>query len=550
MLREFKTARCNLQGAPASHDHRCCPFYHNERDRRRAAVAEGAPAYAGEQCPDQFDDQRACPRGDACGMCHSTAELLYHPDFFRKRLCHQSGQCPRGRYCAFAHARQELLVPHFGEAEESEPTEEFIIHRFKTQWCPVGGPHDWEACVYAHTYRDWRRAPSLGYSSHPCPRWAGSVSGGSAELSYAERCPNGFACPLAHGAKEQLYHPQFYKAGPCSDSNCRRGPLCAFTHGEPPLARGEDPRPSAARKPIPNAEELLQKCQPTFGSAPMYHALDEATKAGCGGPRARAQRRARGGGPAARGQTGAPSAFCTMTGAIGQQQMAARPYPLPQVPFPSYFHMVSVADPVRSSLGTRGCPLGGPMGGRLGPVGCAQVGHSVGTLGCPTSFPVSMSPAFPLGAPPYLLAQPMQPMATAVPHAVLPAPPQPRQAEDGGEHEFPPLPGSAFLEQRLLGGGAPDPGKSGLVDLASWRHRYAQKESGWRTPSSFGSPPLSGVQTASTSPRNTAGGGAWKSWGPGAADLAAADYGDSAAASEGPPTPRATAARYCAPSAR
>ncbi|CAK0905401.1 unnamed protein product, partial [Prorocentrum cordatum] len=37
-------------------------------------VAEGAPAYAGEQCPDQFDDQRACPRGDACGMCHSTAE--------------------------------------------------------------------------------------------------------------------------------------------------------------------------------------------------------------------------------------------------------------------------------------------------------------------------------------------------------------------------------------------------------------------------------------------------------------------------------------------
>ena len=32
-----------------------------------------------------------------------------------------------------------------------------------------------EKCVYAHTYRDFRRVPALGYSSQPCPRWVAST---------------------------------------------------------------------------------------------------------------------------------------------------------------------------------------------------------------------------------------------------------------------------------------------------------------------------------------------------------------------------------------
>jgi len=286
MIRDFKTMPCGLEGNMSSHDHRCCPFYHSERDRRRPVrLEQGAGVvYCAEPCSDQFDDLRQCPRGDACLLCHSTAELLYHPDFFRKRLCHQAKRCPRGRFCAFAHSRQELLVPHFNEPDESQPTEDFIAYKFKTQWCPIGGPHDWENCVYAHTYRDWRRTPSLGYSSRPCPQWVQSVMSGMPEMTYADRCPRGMGCPLAHGAKEQLYHPQFYKTSPCSEGNCKRGSLCAFTHGgyDTRRPKPEEPIPLSVREPIIQAEMLLCQNQPTYWNPPRYHALEEPPRAGVG----------------------------------------------------------------------------------------------------------------------------------------------------------------------------------------------------------------------------------------------------------------------------
>lgn len=283
MIREFKTQPCVREGATSSHDHRCCPFYHSERDRRRIVVGPGVgaqPRYAAKPCDAQFDDKRTCPRGEVCGFCHSTAELLYHPEFFRKRLCHQAKRCPRGKLCAFAHTRQELLVPHFTEEEEMEPTEEFIAHHFKTQWCPIGGPHDWENCVYAHTYRDWRRTPILGYSSWPCPQWAKSLSAGPSELLYEDRCPYGMACPLAHGAKEQLYHPQFYKTSPCSEETCKRGPLCAFTHGtyDTRWPRASQPPAQTPQGPIPWVEEILERYQPTYWNPPRYHALEDPSR--------------------------------------------------------------------------------------------------------------------------------------------------------------------------------------------------------------------------------------------------------------------------------
>eukprot|EP00931_Biecheleriopsis_adriatica_P090677 TRINITY_DN6461_c0_g1_i1.p1 TRINITY_DN6461_c0_g1~~TRINITY_DN6461_c0_g1_i1.p1 ORF type:complete len:622 (+),score=99.29 TRINITY_DN6461_c0_g1_i1:58-1923(+) len=289
MVQKFKTMPCTVQMSASSHDHRCCPYYHSERDRRRPVFVGEALQYTSEPCENRFDDARSCAMGDACNKCHSTAELLYHPTLFKKRLCHQLRRCPRSKYCAFAHARQELLVPNFSEEEENNPTEEFIAHRFKTQWCPIGGPHDWESCVYAHTYRDWRRVPLLNYSSHPCPRWSGSITKGSSELDYGMRCPLGIACPLAHGAKEQLYHPQFYKTSPCSDPNCRRGPLCAFTHGEEDMPRNQnDNNAKVARKPIPQAHLILAQHQPTWASPPMYHALEDAPKVG--GAKSRKQR--------------------------------------------------------------------------------------------------------------------------------------------------------------------------------------------------------------------------------------------------------------------
>merc|ERR1711904_59556 len=127
---------CMYSGNLSLHDVRCCPFFHSERDRRRPVVADHAGlCYAAEPCEEQFDDLGQCSRGDACGFCHNTAELLYHPDSFHKRLC-QGRWCPRGRFCAFAHSRKELLVPHFTEEEEIELTDDFMMHKFKTLWCP------------------------------------------------------------------------------------------------------------------------------------------------------------------------------------------------------------------------------------------------------------------------------------------------------------------------------------------------------------------------------------------------------------------------------
>jgi hypothetical protein len=193
-------------------------------------------------------------------------------------LCHQGSRCPRGRYCAFAHSRDELLVPHFEEAEEANPSEEFIAFRFKTQWCPIGGPHDWENCVYAHTYRDWRRSPIIGYSSRPCPQWARSIAAGPSELAYSERCPRSMSCPLAHGSKEQLYHPHFYKTNSCSGNNCKRGPLCAFNHGPHDMRQVSEAagsRSARDRDRLSRAEELLMLHQPTCLCPPKYHALEE-----------------------------------------------------------------------------------------------------------------------------------------------------------------------------------------------------------------------------------------------------------------------------------
>lgn len=551
MLREFKTMPCGLEGNMSSHDHRCCPYFHNERDRRRPAVLEGGSdsLYVGEPCSSQFDDQRVCPHGDECTLCHSTAELLYHPDFFRKRLCHQAQKCPRGRFCAFAHNRQELLVPYFEELEESEPTEEFIIMRFKTQWCPVGGPHDWENCVYAHTYRDWRRMPELGYASHPCPRWSSSVSGGPAELSYKERCPNGFACPLAHGAKEQLYHPLFYKTGPCSDSNCRRGPLCAFTHGEyrEPRDRREDSQ-RPARKPIPQAEELLRKTQPTFDAPPMYHALEDAPKMTSSTGSKSRNRRGRNGGGCDKGADGGNLAADAARRAA-QQRVQSVPRPLQSAAFqapaqqlPQYLcqmaQMMPAMETGMNPLGTLGAP---PYGGHLLGTGSQQWNPYVG-FHPPAPVVMGSRGAAPIHLPPHVpsymvLPQPSNPPPPAPTYPIQ----EPIQAATGpaAESEFGPLPGNDLLIRHILEQERLDEQRSGKVDLAKWRKNYFRKDRGWRTPSSFGSPPMSALNTAEPTPQFVeTSGGAFKHWG----DAASSNTEDQS--SEAPLTPRATVAAY------
>mmetsp|Transcript_58845 Transcript_58845/g.97724 ORF Transcript_58845/g.97724 Transcript_58845/m.97724 type:complete len:657 (-) Transcript_58845:207-2177(-) len=142
-------------------------------------------------------------------------------------------QCRRGAACNFAHSREEARTPLLTlEQEQQKPdalTEEFFMYKFKTLWCPIGVQHDWQTCVYAHNYQDARRQVSIGYGPRPCPYWAKK----DPNAEYAQRCPLGLRCPFSHGAKEQLYHPQYFRTVICRDLRakaCPRQALCAFFH--------------------------------------------------------------------------------------------------------------------------------------------------------------------------------------------------------------------------------------------------------------------------------------------------------------------------------
>jgi len=141
--------------------------------------------------------------------------------------------CRRGSTCAFAHTREEIRAPLLTMEEEQQDlsamTDDFFMFKYKTLWCPIGVQHEWHTCVYAHNYQDARRPVNIGYGARLCPYWSKKDTG----AEYSQRCPLGLRCPYAHGAKEQLYHPQYFKTVTCRDLRgkaCPRHGLCAFFH--------------------------------------------------------------------------------------------------------------------------------------------------------------------------------------------------------------------------------------------------------------------------------------------------------------------------------
>mmetsp|Transcript_65478 Transcript_65478/g.192040 ORF Transcript_65478/g.192040 Transcript_65478/m.192040 type:complete len:394 (-) Transcript_65478:3-1184(-) len=154
----------------------------------------------------------------------------------KRRFCTsfpEVGLCRRGSTCAFAHSREEISAQLLEvEEENQEPsalTDEFFMYKYKTRWCPIGVQHEWHTCVYAHNYQDARRPVSIGYGARLCPYWSKKDTG----AEYSQRCPLGLRCPYSHGAKEQLYHPHYFKTVVCRDLKgkaCPRQLLCAFFH--------------------------------------------------------------------------------------------------------------------------------------------------------------------------------------------------------------------------------------------------------------------------------------------------------------------------------
>jgi len=181
----------------------------------------------------------------------------------KRRFCAtfpQVGKCKQGASCAYAHAREEVLGPVCSEAEErlEGVGSDFFMWTYKTQWCPIGSFHDWQECIYAHNYQDYRRDPRLGYSTLVCPDWEKA----NRSPDYCSRCPRGFSCGYAHGAKEQLYHPGYFRSVLCNDhfhgKRCPRGRQCAFFHKKKEK-RNSPPWPDHGEKlPEPIVDEFLQ----------------------------------------------------------------------------------------------------------------------------------------------------------------------------------------------------------------------------------------------------------------------------------------------------
>jgi len=268
---KYKTRRCNGRGCRGE---AICCFAHGEAELRVWApdrysywsLATGTSASASAaEWPVAAVTAAAALAAGATGT-----EEWRRPPYARgvhlpaarhkQRFCASFpdvAQCRRGAACAFAHSREEAQTSLLSlEQEQQVPgalTEEFFMYRFKTLWCPIGVQHDWQTCVYAHNYQDARRQVSIGYGPRPCPYWAKKDPG----AEYSQRCPLGLRCPFSHGAKEQLYHPQYFRTVICRDlraNACPRQRLCAFFHRR---AERRKPPADSTDCSIPLREEAL-----------------------------------------------------------------------------------------------------------------------------------------------------------------------------------------------------------------------------------------------------------------------------------------------------
>jgi hypothetical protein len=196
--------------------------------------------------------------------------------------------------------------------------------------------------------------------------------------------------------------------------------------------------------------------------------------------------------------------------------------------------MMPTMETSMAPLGTLGAP---PYGGHLlgtGPQWNPYVGFH-------PPAPVVMGSR---GAAPIQLPQHVPSSYMVLPQPSNPQPPAPPchiQAAIGvaAESEFAPLAGSDLLMRHILEQESLDEQRSGPVDLAKWRKNYFRKDRGWRTPSSFGSPPMSGAPTAEGTPQFVETTGSFKHWG----DAASPNTEDQSS-EEAALTPRATVAAY------
>ncbi|XP_062508527.1 putative E3 ubiquitin-protein ligase UNKL isoform X2 [Corticium candelabrum] len=112
VLVHYKTELCKKPPRSCRQGY-ACPFYHNERDRRRSPRKH---KYRSTPCPhvkhaDEWGEPNDCDKGDGCSYCHTRTEQQFHPEIYKSTKCYdvlQTKTCPRGPFCAFAHREDEM----------------------------------------------------------------------------------------------------------------------------------------------------------------------------------------------------------------------------------------------------------------------------------------------------------------------------------------------------------------------------------------------------------------------------------------------------------
>mmetsp|Transcript_20327 Transcript_20327/g.17596 ORF Transcript_20327/g.17596 Transcript_20327/m.17596 type:complete len:238 (+) Transcript_20327:74-787(+) len=128
-LNNFKTKACPIS---SQHNHKHCPYYHNNRDRKRPKVF-----YSAEMCEYAEKDPANCPHGDECLKSHNRVEQLYRTEKYKTKFCtcypHHLDKCEYGHFCSFAHSENDILIELIHNYEFDD---DFYSFHYKTVWCP------------------------------------------------------------------------------------------------------------------------------------------------------------------------------------------------------------------------------------------------------------------------------------------------------------------------------------------------------------------------------------------------------------------------------
>ncbi|XP_061425904.1 putative E3 ubiquitin-protein ligase UNKL isoform X1 [Lethenteron reissneri] len=164
-----------------------CPYFHNERDRRRGPRQH---KYRSTPCPqvkhgDEWGEPSLCESKDACLYCHTRTEQQFHPEIYKSTKCNdmqQMGLCPRGPFCAFAHVEKRLSG---GGEEDAFP----VGWPGKSPPCEMpGSPPPCEMPTHAGNVTAFGRSRSADWGSPLWPREAARrASLGSPRASSAWR---------------------------------------------------------------------------------------------------------------------------------------------------------------------------------------------------------------------------------------------------------------------------------------------------------------------------------------------------------------------------